>query len=242
MVESKVVIVTGGNKGIGAEIGHYLLQQNWRVVIADNQIDHKQFKPNNTLRLLLVKTDVGSESSVKKMIHKTINQFGRLDALINNAGILPNEEMKLEKTSLKTWDEYLRTNLTGSFLCSKFAVPHLRKQKGSIVIMASTRALQSEGFDFPYSATKGGLVALTHALAVNLGPEIRVNCISPGWINSHNEKLRKIDHSQHLVGRVGIPEDIAAMAEYLISEKAAFITGQNFVVDGGMTIKMIYQK
>jgi NAD(P)-dependent dehydrogenase (short-subunit alcohol dehydrogenase family) len=120
---------------------------------------------------------------------------------------------------------------------------------GSIVNIASTRALQSEANTEAYSASKGGVVALTHALAVSLGPDIRVNCISPGWIAVDDWKksarrkqpvLRPEDHAQHPVGRVGHPEDIAALAAYLISSKASFITGQNFVVDGGMTKKMIY--
>ncbi|MCU0897926.1 MAG: SDR family oxidoreductase, partial [Burkholderiales bacterium] len=113
----------------------------------------------------------------------------------------------------------------------------------------STRALQSEPNTEAYSASKGGLVALTHALAVSLGPAIRVNCVSPGWIDTSGwkkrsrrkqEALRPVDHAQHPAGRVGTPEDIAAMVLYLVSDGAAFVTGQNFVVDGGMTRKMIY--
>jgi NAD(P)-dependent dehydrogenase (short-subunit alcohol dehydrogenase family) len=98
--------------------------------------------------------------------------------------------------------------------------------------------MQSEPDTEAYSASKGGLVALTHALANSLGPEIRVNCVSPGWIA--HEPVRKNDHAQHPVGRVGRDEDIAALVAYLLSDAAGFVTGQNFVVDGGMTKKMIY--
>ncbi len=133
---------------------------------------------------------------------------------------------------------------------TKHAVPHLRNTRGAIVNMASTRALQSEPDTEAYAATKGGMVALTHALAVSLGPEIRVNCISPGWIDTRAwqggsdevEALSQADHHQHPAGRVGTPEDIAALVAYLISPQASFITGQNVVADGGMVRKMIYEE
>ena len=155
----------------------------------------------------------------------------------------------MELLELGDWNRVIATNLTGVFLCSKHAVPLLRPGKGAIVNIASTRALQSEPHTEAYSASKGGVVALTHALAVSLGPDIRVNCISPGWIavdawqksaNRRPPTMRPEDHAQHPVGRVGSPEDIAALVAWLISPQAGFVTGQNFVVDGGMTRKMIY--
>src|SRR5690606_1123816 len=135
------------------------------------------------------------------------------------------------------------------FLCSKHAIPALRRSHGAIVNIASTRALQSEPHSEAYAASKGGLVALTHAMAISLGPAIRVNCISPGWIAVADWRkaskrvlleLRPEDHAQHPVGRVGRPEDVAELVTYLISPRAGFVTGQNFVLDGGMTRKMIY--
>jgi NAD(P)-dependent dehydrogenase (short-subunit alcohol dehydrogenase family) len=142
-------------------------------------------------------------------------------------------------------------NLTGAFLMAKHAAPHLRQVRGAIVNVASTRALQSEANTEAYSASKGGLVALTHALAVSLGPDVRINCVSPGWIdvsgwqkvaNRKPATLSDADHAQHPAGRVGTPEDIAEMVAYLLSDAAGFVTGQNFVVDGGMTKKMIYEE
>jgi NAD(P)-dependent dehydrogenase (short-subunit alcohol dehydrogenase family) len=155
----------------------------------------------------------------------------------------------VEELPLEAWQQVLETNLTGYFLCAKYAIPHLRAARGAIVNIASTRALQSEPNTEAYSASKGAIVALTHALAVSLGPAIRLNCISPGWIEVGNWKkaaLRRApwhspaDQQQHPVGRVGEPADIAAMTAYLLSEAAGFITGQNIIIDGGMTNKMIY--
>jgi NAD(P)-dependent dehydrogenase (short-subunit alcohol dehydrogenase family) len=126
------------------------------------------------------------------------------------------------------------------FLMAKHAAPHLRRTRGAIVNIASTRALQSEPDSEPYAASKGGVVALTHALALSLGPRVRVNCVSPGWIDTRAAKLSRADHAQHPVGRVGRPEDVAELVAFLLSDAAGFATGQNYVLDGGMTRKMIY--
>ena len=146
----------------------------------------------------------------------------------------------MEKLALREWNRRIGTNLTAAFLMTKHAATLLRRSGGAIVNIASTRALQSEPDTEAYAASKGGLVGLTHALAMSLGPEVRVNCVSPGWI-AHTP-VRKKDHAQHPVGRVGRDQDIAALVAYLISDAAGFITGQNFVVDGGMTKKMIYEE
>jgi len=131
-------------------------------------------------------------------------------------------------------------NLTGPFLMAKHCAPHLRAAGGAIVNIASTRALQSEPQNESYSASKAGLIGLTHAMAMTLGPAVRVNCICPGWI-AHQPVTQK-DHAQHPAGRVGRDSDIAEMVAYLLSDAAGFITGANFVIDGGMTRKMIYEE
>lgn len=236
----KVAIVTGGGKGIGAAIALHLLAQNMQVIVADIDSHKKSFEMHDPTRCLFIQTDVGKESSVKRLIQQGLKSFGQIDYLINNAGKLPDEKTLFENITLKTWNSFIQTNLTGAFLCAKYAAPHLRKQKGAIVNIASTRALQSEGNREPYAASKGGLVSLTHELAISLAPDIRVNCISPGWIHTQHEKLRKIDHQQHPVGRVGRAEDVAFLTAFLLSDQAAFITGQNYILDGGMTVKMIY--
>ncbi len=148
----------------------------------------------------------------------------------------------LTRLTLSEWQRVIDINLTAGFLFARAAEKPLRKAKGAIVTIASTRALMSEPDTESYSASKGGIVALTHALAVSLAPDVRVNCISPGWIATEKfGRLRAKDHAQHPAGRVGKPEDIAEMVGFLLdAERSGFVTGANFVVDGGMTRKMIY--
>jgi NAD(P)-dependent dehydrogenase (short-subunit alcohol dehydrogenase family) len=224
----KTVLVTGGAQGIGHATARLLAGRGWRVAIADIRKSEPFF----------VKTDVSREASVRACVRAVVKQFGRLDALVNNAGLTGPDDGPLEKLALKDWNRRIGVNLTGAFLMAKHCIPQLRKHRGAIVNIASTRALQSEPDTEAYSASKGGLVAFTHALANSLGPAVRVNCISPGWI-SHKPVSRK-DHAQHPVGRVGQSEDVAELVAYLLSDAAGFVTGQNFVIDGGMTRKMIY--
>lgn len=231
----RVALVTGGSSGIGRTIADTLLNEGWMVVVFDLEEPESPIGQNG----LVILGDVGIESDVKGAIQDAVDTFGGLDALVNNAGIGINRP--LEKLTLNEWNSVIGTNLTGTFLCSKHAAPQLRKRNGAIVNIASTRAIQSEAHTEAYSASKGGIVALTHAMAVSLGPDIRVNCISPGWIETDPEAVHsESDETQHPCGRIGTPDDIAAMAAYLLSDRAGFITGQDFVIDGGMTKKMIY--
>ncbi|MCB0149407.1 MAG: SDR family oxidoreductase, partial [Caldilineaceae bacterium] len=199
--------------------------------------------------LRFVQVDVSDEPSVAQMVAAAVAWRGAVHGLVNNAGIANPGSTPVESLDLAAWNRMIGTNLTGVFLCTKHAVPHLRAGGGAIVNIASTRALQATPHTEAYSASKGGVVSLTQALAMSLGPTVRVNVISPGWIAVSDWKkradrtvpdLRAIDHEQHPAGRVGTPDDIAAMAAFLLSDAAGFITGQNFVVDGGMTRKMIY--
>jgi len=225
----KTVLVTGGAKGIGAAIADLLAARGYDVAVAD-------LVPGP---FFSVKCDVSREASVRSCVRAVIKRFARLDALVNNAGIAGPANGPLEKLALAEWNRRIATNLTGAFLMAKHCLPHLRASGGSVVNIASTRALQSEPDTEAYAASKGGLVALTHALAVSLGPRVRVNCISPGWI-AHQAVKRRKDHAQHPVGRVGRDADVAELVAYLLSDAAGFITAQNFVIDGGMTRKMIY--
>jgi NAD(P)-dependent dehydrogenase (short-subunit alcohol dehydrogenase family) len=225
----KVALVTGGAQGIGEGIARLLAARGWHVAVADLRTNPEFF---------FVKTDISREAEVRGCVRETVRRFGKLDALVNNAGIADPHSGPVEKLALKEWNRRIGVNLSGAFLMTKHAAAHLRRARGAIVNIASTRALQSEPDSEAYAAAKAGLVGLTHALALSLGPEVRVNCISPGWIA--HQPVRKKDHAQHPVGRVGRDEDIAELVAYLISDAAGFVTGQNFVIDGGMTKKMIY--
>jgi NAD(P)-dependent dehydrogenase (short-subunit alcohol dehydrogenase family) len=224
-------LVTGAAQGIGAGIARLLGERGYAVAVADL----RDPRDGN----FFIRTDVSREPSVRACVRAVVRELGRLDVLINNAGIANPATGPVEKLSLAEWNRRIGTNLTGAFLMTKHCVPHLRKARGAIVNIASTRALQSEPDTEAYAASKGGVVALTHALAMSLGPQVRVNCISPGWI-AHHGNLRRKDHAQHPVGRAGRDTDIAELAAYLVSDAAGFVTGQNFVADGGMTRKMIY--
>ncbi|MOA25254.1 Glucose 1-dehydrogenase 2 [compost metagenome] len=175
-----------------------------------------------------------------------LGQFGRLDALVSNAAVAEPHNPPLESLELARWNRVLAVNLTGTMLLAKHAAPYLRAHHGAIVTISSTRAHQSEPDSEAYAASKGGLLALTHALAVSLGPDIRVNAVSPGWIDARDPGARQeaplgeSEHAQHPVGRVGLVEDVAAQVAWLLSDNAGFVTGQEFIVDGGMTRKMIY--
>ena len=226
----KVALVTGGAQGIGRGIALALGGLGWQVAVADLR---------RTTDFFFVRTDVSREAAARACVRAVAKRFGRLDALVNNAGIADPHTGPLEKLDLRAWNRRLGTNLTGAFLMAKHAAPHLRRARGAVVNIASTRALQSEPDTEAYAAAKGGLVAFSHALAMSLGPEVRVNCVSPGWI-AHAPVTRK-DHAQHPAGRVGRDQDVADLVAYLLSDAAGFITGQNFVVDGGMTKKMIYE-
>lgn len=244
------VIVTGGGQGIGKAIARRLLGRGIDVVIAD--VDEEAGRETadeyaDFGDIGFVRCDVSDEAQVRHLIDDTVRRHGGLGALVNNAGI--PRFRSLEETTLEDWNSVIATNLTGAFLCGKYAAPHLKAARGAIVNIASTRALMSEPGGEAYAASKGGIVALTHALAVSLGPAVRVNCVSPGWIEVADWKKRsarstprhsEADRAQHPAGRVGIPDDVAALVDYLLSDDAGFIVGANFVVDGGMTRRMIY--
>jgi NAD(P)-dependent dehydrogenase (short-subunit alcohol dehydrogenase family) len=245
----RVALVTGAARGIGLGIAAWLITEGWQVVLAD--VDRE--RGSRVARALgdnawFVLMDVSSEDQVSVGVAEVLGQFGRLDALVCNAAVADPHTPPLESLDLKRWHRMLAVNLTGAMLLAKHCAPYLRGHRGAIVNIASTRASQSEINSEAYAASKGGLVALTHALAISLGPDVRVNCVSPGWIDARDpsrqrrEPLSVFDHAQHPVGRVGMVEDVAAQVAWLLSDAAGFVTGQEFVIDGGMSRKMIYRE
>lgn len=246
------VLITGAARGIGFAVAHRVLRDGGSATLLDH--DEAALERARAAlaeagvvgRAILVRADVGDEEQVAGAVARAADAMGGLDGLVNNAGIgawLPPTELPLA-----TWQRVLTTNLTGAFLCSRHAAPFLARAHGAIVNVASTRALMSEPHGEAYAASKGGLLALTHALAASLAPDVRVNAVSPGWIDTRGAPgepepppLRPEDHAQHLVGRVGRATDVAAAVTWLLSDEAGFATGQNVVLDGGMTRTMIYQ-
>ncbi len=228
----QVALVTGAARGIGTAIARRLAGTGYRIVAADRE----DIAPSAGWRT--VRCDVGVEADVAAVVGGIATQEGRLDALVCNAGISINK--RIAELSLQEWSRVIATNLTSTFLLVRAAETMLRAAHGAVLTIASTRAHMSEPHTEAYSASKGGLVALTHALAISLAPEVRVNCISPGWILTKGTAPRPADQAQHPVGRVGMPDDIGALAAWLVGPESGFVTGAEFIVDGGMTRKMIY--
>ena len=252
MSDKATIAITGAGAGIGRATLMHFLGLGWRVVGLDKDVEAldelRQALPAN--EALLIAGDVSDEAAVKAAFAQTAEWLddAPLTALINNAGIADPYCGPLETLALADWQAWIDATLTAAFLCSRAALPLLRrKENAAIVNISSTRATMSEPETFAYAAAKGGLDALTHAMAVSLGPAIRVNTIRPGWIETApwqkaSERTephhRKKDREQHPAGRVGRPEDVAGAVEYLIG--AGFVTGQAITVDGGMSVRMIY--
>ena len=242
-LKNKTVVITGGASGIGKACAARFIESEWNVYICD--IDYRnglqtaeELSCKGKIRFL--KVDVSDEKDIIKMFTEINIDSDSIDCIVNSAARTDFERTEFERLTLSEWNSFIQVNLTGTFLVSRHAVPYLKKTKGCIINMSSTRAYMSEKNTEGYSASKGGIVALTHAMAVSLGPDIRVNSISPGWINTNNEKISEKDNDFHICGRVGKPEDIASIVFYLAGEDSGFITGQDFIVDGGVTKKMIY--
>jgi NAD(P)-dependent dehydrogenase (short-subunit alcohol dehydrogenase family) len=237
----RAYLVTGAAKGIGRGIALRLLADGHRVGVVDLE------KPALTRafarhreRVEVIPGDVADDTLAEHAVQQLLERFGRLDGIVSNAGIFLHRPLR--ELSPADFRRILDINLTATFLLARAGEAPLRRARGSIVTIASTRALMSEPGTEAYSASKGGLVALTHALAVSLGPDVRVNCVSPGWIVTEGQPTPSDrDHAQHPAGRVGTPEDVAELVAYLLDgTRSGFVTGVHWVIDGGMTRKMIY--
>jgi NAD(P)-dependent dehydrogenase (short-subunit alcohol dehydrogenase family) len=242
-----LLAVTGAAQGIGHAIARHFASHGYAVSFIDPDADAARQTINDLhslgARVIYDDGDIAREDDVRRWVEATVRELGVPTVLVNNAGIAHNSPF-LDLTA-EDFDRILAVNLRGSFLCSQAFARHMarRGNGGAIINIASTRAFMSEPNTEAYTASKGGIVALTHAMAMSLSEHrIRVNCISPGWIETaHVPAKSKRDHAQHPVGRVGMPEDVAE-ACFFLAENADFMTGQNIILDGGMTRKMIYEE
>ncbi|HEY4075837.1 MAG TPA: glucose 1-dehydrogenase [Rhizomicrobium sp.] len=249
----KVIAITGGGAGIGRGIAWHFAHAGYGVSITDSDRqagrESVQVMKEAGALALFVAADISKPADVSRWLTQTRAKLGVPDVLVNNAGIMIRKDVL--KLSVAEFDKVIATNLRGTFICSQAAARMMAKRGdgGCIVNMASTRAFMSEPDTEGYTASKGGIVALTHGMAISLAAHrIRVNSISPGWIETADWQKAsraktphhsRADREQHPVGRVGIPEDIARACQFL-AEGADFMTGQNIVIDGGMSVKMIY--
>src|SRR5215470_9340475 len=197
--KTSVALVTGAAHGIGRAIAQRLLEDGWHIGAVDvAAADLKRSYAAHARRVALIEGDVADEQTARDAVNTVTQEFGQLDALVSNAGIMIRKP--LHDLTLADWRKVIDTNLTATYLFARAAQGALRAARGAIVTIASTRALMSEPNTESYSASKGGLLALTHALAISFGPDVRVNCVSPGWIvvREGDEKgLRRKDHAQH---------------------------------------------
>ncbi len=222
--ENKVVVVTGGARGIGKCICEEFRKRGAKVCTID-LTENPYFTG-----------DLASKQDMESFVKKVIGDYGHVDYLINNAA---PKNKGLEECSYEEFCNAFQVGVAAAFYLTKLFLPHFHPG-ASIVNIASSRDRMSQPQTESYTAAKGGIHALTHAMAVSLAGAVRVNSISPGWIETGGVNYEGPDATQQLVRRVGNPLDIASMVMYLCSEHAGFITGENICIDGGMTRQMIY--
>ncbi len=224
MNKNNVAVVTGGARGIGKAICDAFSNSEFTVCTID-MLDNEYFVG-----------DIADEKVLRRFARKVIDDYGKVDYLINNACL---SKGGLNSATYDDFNYVIRVGVSAPFLLTQLFQPYF-SAKASIVNISSTRQQMSQPNTESYTAAKGAIQALTHAMAITLAGKVRVNCISPGWIDTNESTLSKEDQLQHPVGRVGIPDDIVHMVQFLCDEKSSFITGQNFTVDGGITKQMIY--
>jgi NAD(P)-dependent dehydrogenase (short-subunit alcohol dehydrogenase family) len=245
----KVALVTGGGTGIGAAIARRLAGDGWGVAVTGRRAGPIENVATEIGGLAIV-ADTGAEADARRAVDETVARFAGLDALVCNAGI--GGEGSLRDLALATWDDVLRTNLTGAFLMARAAIDRLAARRGSIVTVSSAAGLRASTDSLAYCASKAGLAMLTQCIAVDHGPEgIRANCICPGWVRTPmadaemaalGERLgtdREAAYEASLVDvplrRAATPEEIAAVVAWLVSDEAAYVNGAVIPVDGGHT-------
>ena len=249
-LDGKVVLITGGAKGIGKGCAQVLSQRGAGIAIVDldevaGPLAVEGIEANGG-RAAFFRADVSKADDVQKMIARLLAAFGRLDVLINNAGY--HISKNVEDTSEEEWDYILNTNLKSVFLCSKYAIPHLRKTRGAIVNMSSMVGLVGQRNAGAYSATKGGMIAMTRGMALDFAKDgIRVNCICPGWVETplvedwfsqqaDPQAAKEYIYGKHPLGRIATPAEVGNAVVFLCSEASSFVTGVALPVDGGVTL------
>ncbi|KJS50579.1 SDR family NAD(P)-dependent oxidoreductase [Desulfosporosinus sp. BICA1-9] len=256
-LSGKVAVVTGAGAGIGKSIAEIFAKEGAKVVVSTRRAANGQPVAAEIVRnggqAIFVKCDVSIEEDIKVMIEKTLEEYGRIDVLVNNAGV--NFVKSFEELKPEDWDRVMNTDLRGTFLCSWYSIPHMLKQgKGNIINITSVHTLAGLPGAAPYDAAKWAVVGLTKSMAVEFASRnIRVNALSPGLIDTQiwdDIKAAAPDMGECLTywksnipaGRVGTPEEIAYTAVFLASDEASYITGANIVADGGMTSQLISQE
>jgi len=242
----KIAIVTGASRGIGKATAILLAEHGAQVVITSKNKTALEKTVKEIKNALDIAGDIRRERDVEKVVKNTIEKFGRIDILINNAGIFPQVK-PLHEISEEEWNEVIDVNLTGQFRFTKAVLPHLMKTSGCIVNVSSDAGLKSfENFQADaYTASKAALVLLTKAWALEYAKyKIRVNCVCPGIVETDmakpflgNEIDRAMAVAEHPIGRIGTPEDVAKAILYLVSDDSSWITGAILPIDGGAITK-----
>ena len=238
---AKIVLVTGGSRGIGSEIARVYASHGYNVVINYNNSDKEannlclELENNYNVKTMAIKCDVSIEDDVKNMVEQIKERFNTLDVVVNNAGICIDSV--LEDKTADSFRKILDVNLIGTFLVSKYIKDIM--EKGSIVNISSTNGINSYyPFSMDYDASKAGINILTRDLAVEFGPNIRVNAVAPGWVDTEMNELLDVDFINNeldkiVVGRFAEPVEIAKVVYFLSSDDASYINGEVIVVDGG---------
>lgn len=251
-LQDRVAVVTGAAKGIGWGIASVLAREGAKVVVVDWDEAGGQQTAAEIRQAggdaLFVRCDVSNEAQVQAMVQAALDRYGKIDILVNNAGI--GVYKTVTDASSEDWDRCLGVNLKGVFLCAKYSIPHMQAQgKGAIVNISSVHAYANVNGTSPYAASKGGVAALTRAMAMDYSPTIRVNAVAPGWVltpliqgifDSYPDpaEQQRLVEQRQVMKRIGRPEDIGQAVAFLASDEASFITGVQLFVDGGLTAQL----
>jgi NAD(P)-dependent dehydrogenase (short-subunit alcohol dehydrogenase family) len=252
-LDNQVVIITGAGKGIGRGIAECFAAEGTSVVIATRGIEDGKRTEENIKKLggnaYFIQTDVADESSIISMVEQTLDRYGKINTLINNAGVTLFKSIL--ETTIEDWEKVINIDLRGTFLCSKYVVPVMIKQKGgSIINISSNHAISTLPNTEIYAAAKGGVNAMTKSMALSLGQyNIRVNTICPGftdtphyrnWISEQADPdlVEGEVKALHALSRICKPEDVAKLAIYLASDESNMMTGESIVLDGGLSSRL----